>query len=55
MNKQIEQLLELGFVQPSKSEMASPIVCVMEGKDIKDGVRIAFDYHLVNNYFLGDA
>jgi transposase InsO family protein len=55
VSKQIEQLLELGFVQPSRSEMASPIVCVMKGKEVKDGVRIAIDYRWVNKYSLGDA
>ena len=55
VNKQIANLLKLGFVQPSKSEMASPVVCVMKGKDIQDGVRIAIDYRWVNKYSLGDA
>ena len=34
---------KLGIIKPSKSEMGSPIVCVLKGKDGKDGVRIATD------------
>ena len=34
---QIQELLELGIIKPSKSEMGSPIVCVLKGKDGKDG------------------
>ena len=35
--------------------MASPIVCVLKGKDGKDGVRIAIDYRYLNKFCLGDA
>jgi len=35
--------------------MASPLVCVLKGKDGKDGVRLAVDYHYVNKYAVGDA
>ena len=52
---QIQELLSLGIIKPSKSEMASPIVCVLKGKDGRDGVRIAVDYRYLNKYCLGDA
>ena len=45
----------MGIVNPSKSAMASPIVCVLKGKDGKDGVCLAVDYRYVNRYTLGDA
>jgi len=41
---QIQELLKLDIITPSKSEMGSPIVCVLKGKDSKDVVRIAVDY-----------
>jgi hypothetical protein len=55
VGKQINRLLELGFIVPSKSEMASPIVCVLKGPEGKNGVRIATDFRFVNKYSLGDA
>jgi len=47
--------VKLSFVQPSKSETASAIMCVMKGKEVKDGVPLALDYRWVNKYSLGDA
>jgi len=35
--------------------MASPLVCVLKGKDGKDGVRLAVDYRYINKYTIGDA
>ena len=55
VERQIQELLRLGFIRPSKSAMASPLVCVMKGKDGKDGVRLAVDYRYVNKYTTGDA
>ena len=55
VEKQINDMLKLGIIRPSKSEMASPIVCVLKGKDGRDGVRIAIDYRYVNKYSIGDA
>jgi len=48
-------MLNLGIIKPSKSEMASPIVCVLKGNDGKDGVRIAADYRYLNKFSIGDA
>jgi len=48
-------MLAMGIIKPSKSEMASPIVCVSKGKDGKDGVRIAVDYRYLNKFCLEDA
>jgi len=35
--------------------MASPVVCVLKGKDGKGGVRLAVDYRYVNKYTVADA
>ena len=50
VQRQIDEMLAMGIIRPSKSEMASPIVCVLKGKDGKDGVRLAVDYRYVNKY-----
>jgi hypothetical protein len=53
--RQIKELLELGFIKPSKSEMVSPMVCVLKGRDGSGGVRIAIDYRYVNKYTVGES
>ena len=35
--------------------MASPVVCILKGKDGKNGVRIAIDYRYVNKFTRADA
>jgi len=50
VERQINELLLLGFINPSKNQMASPLVCVLKDKDGKDGVRLAVDYRYVNKY-----
>ena len=50
VRRQLSELLELGFIKPSRSLMASPIVCVLKGKSISDGVRLAIDYRYLNKY-----
>jgi len=52
VDRQIQELLDLGLIVPSLSSMASPIVCVAK-KD--GGVRIAVDYRYVNKFTVGDA
>jgi len=49
VRKEIQQMLDLGIIKPSKSEMASPIVCVFKGKAGQDGVNIAVDYRYLNS------
>ena len=57
--RQIQELLDLGFIVPSNSEMASPIVCVLKHKGgqqgTQDGVRLCCDYRYLNKYTRGDA
>jgi len=55
VEKQIQEMLATGIIRPSKSDMASPIVCVLNGENGKDGVRIAIDYRYLNKYCVGDA
>ena len=55
VRKEIQQMLDLAIIKPSKSEMASPIVCVLKGKAGQDGVRIAVDYRYLNKHCEGDA
>ena len=55
VHRQVSQLLDLGFIKPSTSPMASPVVCVMKGQGGKDGVRIVVDYRYLNKYTEGDA
>ena len=49
VRKEIQTMLDLGIIKPSKSEMASPIVCVFKGKAGQDGVNIAVDYRYLNS------
>ncbi|GFV50761.1 retrovirus-related Pol polyprotein from transposon 412 [Trichonephila clavipes] len=52
VNKQINDLLQLGLIEPSESEWAHPIVCVSK----RDGsVRLCVDYRLLNNVTITDA
>lgn len=47
---EIKKLLELGFIEPIDSPQASPIVVIMKGRNISDGIRMAVDYRHVNKY-----
>jgi len=47
-----ELLLKLGFITPSKSPMASGVVCVVKPDKT---IRMACDYGYVNAYTIGDA
>ena len=55
IDRQIEELLQLGLIYESSSPQASPIVCVLKGKDGSRGVRLAVDYRYVNKYTVADA
>ena len=35
--------------------MASPLVCVLKGKGVCNGIRLAVDYRYVNRFTHGDA
>jgi len=55
VNRQIQEMLSNNIIRPSESPMASPIVCVMKGKDGSEGVRLAIDYRYVNKFTHNDA
>jgi hypothetical protein len=55
VGEQIQELLRLGSIKPSKSPMASPMVCVLKGKDSKDGARLAINYQYVNRHTTPDV
>jgi len=48
-------MLQQGIITPSQSPMASPLVCVLKGKNGRDWVRLAVDYRYVNRFTEGDA
>ena len=52
VDKQILELLELGFIHESTSPMASPLVCVIKRDK---SVRCVVDYRYVNKYTVPDA
>ena len=53
--RQLQELLDLGFICPSTSEMASPIVCVLKNRDAKNGIRLCCDFRYLNKFTRGDA
>jgi hypothetical protein len=55
VQRQIDELAADGFIIPSVSPMASPLVCVLKGKDGSGGVRLAVDYKYVNSFTQNDA
>lgn len=55
VERQLKELAENGFIEPSNSPMASPMVCVLKGPDGKDGVRITIDYRFINRHTVSDA
>lgn len=52
---QVQNMLKQGIIELSQSPMASPLVCILKGKEGKDGVRLAVDFRYVNKYTIGDA
>ena len=37
VSRQLQELLDMGFICPSSSKMTSPIVCVLKGRDGQGG------------------
>jgi len=52
IEKQVDELLRLGFIVPSISPMASGVVCVLKPDH---SIRMACDYRYLNSYTVGDA
>jgi hypothetical protein len=57
VDRQIAELLRLGFIRLSNSPMASPVVCVLKGKpgDECRPVRITVNYQYVNKFTVPDV
>ena len=51
---EIQRMLVLGIIRPSTSEMVSPLVVVLKGKEGKDGIRLAVDYSYINQFTRND-
>ena len=47
-------MFQQGVIAPSRSEMVSPMVCVLKGHQGSKGIRLAIDFRHVNKYTLGD-
>jgi len=52
IERQVDELFKLGFITPSKSPMASGVVCVLKPDK---SVRMACDYRYLNSYTVGDG
>ena len=52
IERQVTQLLELDFIQPSRSPMSSGVVCVVKPDK---SIRLACDYRYLNAHTIGDA
>jgi len=50
VERQLKEMLAHGIFRESNSPMASPLVCVLNGKGGCDGVRLAVDYRYNNLY-----
>jgi len=53
--RQLQKLLDMGFICKSTSAMANPIVCVLKGRNGENGIRLCCDYRYLNKYIIGDA
>ena len=52
--RQLQELLDMGFIRKLTSAMASPIVCVLKGRNRDNGVRLCCDCRYLNIYTRGD-
>ena len=52
IERQVAELLELGFIVPSRSPMASGVVCVLKPDK---SIRMACDYRYLNSYTVSDS
>ena len=54
VQRQIQEMLELGVIKESKSDMVSPLVVVLKGKTEQDGIRMAVNYKYLNSFTVID-
>ena len=53
--RQLQELLDMGFIRKSTSAISSPIVRVLKGRNGENEVRICCNYRYLNKYTSGDA
>ena len=51
----MQEMLASGIIRECVSSMASPVVCVLKGKNGCDGVRLAIDYRYFSQFTVIDA
>jgi len=54
VDKQVQEMVDLGIVCPSHIPMSSPLVCVLKGPGGRDGIRLAVDYRFLNHFTIPD-
>jgi hypothetical protein len=54
VRQHIQEMLEQGIIRPSKSEMVSPLVVILKGKTMEDGLRLAVNYRFINSHTVVD-
>jgi len=52
IEREVDELLKAGFIVPSRSPMASGVVCVLKPDK---SIRVACEYRYLNSYTIGDA
>jgi hypothetical protein len=50
VSAETENLQRRGYILPIDSPQASPMICIMKGKSVSDGIRIAIDYRHIIRY-----
>jgi len=53
--RQLQELLEMGFICKSTSAMASPTVCVLKVQNGENGIRLCCEYRYLNKYTIRNA
>jgi len=47
VDRQIQEMLDNNIIRPSSSPMASPLVCILKGKDGCDGILLAVECRMI--------
>ena len=50
VRENIQEMMRQGVIVPSKSPMVSPLVVIMKGKTLEDGLRLAVNYKYINSF-----
>ena len=55
VDRQVKEMLDLGIIRPSTSEMVITIICALKGPTDEDGVGLAGDFRYINKHSKGAA